>query len=127
MMYFVPASLRRKLALWLCPDLAFRGEAPGKAESVPAISGLKNHILTLAARLAEHQGVTHWAISMRLAGKGDFLHRLAKPRGDCTTSTYERAMQFFARTWPADLQWPTDVPRPAPDTTRTSTKEANDG
>lgn len=136
MMYFVPASLRRKLALWLCPDLAFRGEAPGKAECVPALGGHKYHILTLAARLGAHQRVTHWAISMRLAGKGDFLQRLERG-GDCRTSTYERAMQFFARTWPADLEWPSDVPRPArvadaggaaaPGHTHGSTKEANDG
>jgi hypothetical protein len=87
------------------------------------MSSAKHHILTLAARLAAHQGVTHWAISMRLAGKGDFLHRLAKPRADCRTSTYERAMQFFSKTWPADLEWPSDVPRPVPAGPR-STKAA---
>lgn len=86
------------------------------------MSSAKNHILTLAARLGAHQGVTHWAISMRLAGKGDFLQRLERG-GDCRTSTYERAMQFFAKTWPADLEWPSDVPRPVPAGPR-STKAA---
>jgi hypothetical protein len=75
------------------------------------MSTAKSHILSLASRLGAHEGVTHWAISMRMVGKGDFLHRLERG-GDCRTQTYERAMDFFARTWPADLQWPPEVPRP---------------
>lgn len=86
------------------------------------MSTAKNHILSLATRLGAHQGVTHWAISMRMVGKGDFLHRLEQG-GDCRTKTYERAMEFFARTWPSDLQWPSDVPRP-PSTTAKSSRAA---
>ena len=52
--------------------------------------------------------------------------RLRQGKG-CTVGTYLKMMYWLDRNWPADLQWPTDVPRPAPDTTRTSTKEANDG
>lgn len=77
------------------------------------MSTSRSNILALAARLAAHQGVTHWAISMRMVGKGDFLQRLERG-GDCRTKTYERAMDFFARTWPSDLEWPSEIQRPGP-------------
>jgi hypothetical protein len=76
------------------------------------MSIFRSNILALAARLAAHQGVTHWAISMRMVGKGDFLRRLERG-GDLRTKTYERAINFFARTWPSDLEWPSEIQRPA--------------
>jgi hypothetical protein len=121
-----PRSLRRTMALWLCPELAFDNMAAVRSDSVLTVGGHKRHMLTLAASLGAHENLTHWAISMRFCRKGDFFDGLLRG-GDCRTETYERVMLFFAGNWPADLQWPTDVPRPAPDTTRTSTKEANDG
>jgi len=72
----------------------------------------RQRLLCLANTLAAHQGVTHWAISMRLAGKGDFFRRLengTNPR----TDTFEKMLQRFSDNWPADLEWPSEVSRPA--------------
>lgn len=68
-------------------------------------------LITLADALACHQGVTHFAISMRALGKGDFFKRL-KEGGDCRTATASRLMEFFESAWPIDLQWPRNIPRP---------------
>ncbi len=71
----------------------------------------RHTLITLADMLAEHQGVTHFAISMRALGKGDFFKKL-KDGGDCRTVTAARLMGFFHESWPADLEWPRDIPRP---------------
>jgi hypothetical protein len=76
------------------------------------MSSAQKNLLRLAASLAEHENVTHWAISMRLFGKGDFFRRLengSHPR----TDTYERALENFSKAWPEDLTWPSDIPRPS--------------
>lgn len=75
------------------------------------MSSARQNLLRLAAYLAAHECVTHWAISMRLFGKGDFFSRLEKgtnPRSD----TYEKALALFSRAWAEDLEWPEDIPRP---------------
>ncbi|WP_295080195.1 hypothetical protein [Tabrizicola sp.] len=69
-------------------------------------------ILTLQSQLCEHIGRSHWAISVRIFGKGDFFRRLLNG-ADCRTSTADRAMQWFADNWPDDLAWPKDISRPA--------------
>lgn len=68
-------------------------------------------LITLADALAAHQGVTHYAISMRALGKGDFFKKL-KNGGDCRTATASRLLTYFDTVWPVDLAWPTGIPRP---------------
>lgn len=68
-------------------------------------------LIRLADAWARHDGVTHWAISMRLTSKGDFFKRLLDGK-DCHTATAHRVIEQFAARWPADLPWPSDVPRP---------------
>ncbi len=72
----------------------------------------RNSLIILADMLAAHGGVTHFAISMRALGKGDFFAKL-KAGGDCRTGTAAKLMLWFADNWPADLEWPRDIPRPA--------------
>jgi hypothetical protein len=75
------------------------------------MSSARHNLLRLATDLAAHQGVTHWAISMRMFAKGDFFHKLemgSQPRMD----TYEKALGLFSRNWPEDLEWPQDIQRP---------------
>lgn len=72
----------------------------------------KDALITLAELLAAHHGVTHFAISMRVLGKGDFFKKL-KDGGDCRTATAARVLAFFGANWPADLEWPRDIPRPS--------------
>lgn len=75
------------------------------------ISSAKQNLIRLATALAAHEGVTHWAISMRMFGKGDFFQKLQNG-SDPRMSTYEKAMAQFDRIWAADLEWPSDIPRP---------------
>jgi hypothetical protein len=72
----------------------------------------KQHILALMNALAAHHGVTHFAISMRAFGKGDFFKNLMRPGADCRTRTAVRLLQWFTDNWPDDLEWPSDIPRP---------------
>lgn len=69
-------------------------------------------LITLAETMAAHHGVTHFAISMRALGKGDFFKKLMAG-GDCRTATAARVLAWFSDNWPADLEWPRDIPRPA--------------
>jgi hypothetical protein len=70
------------------------------------------NILTLSDRLGAHLGITHWAVSMRVTSKGDFIDRLRKG-SDLRTKTASRVIAKFNQIWPADLEWPESVPRPA--------------
>lgn len=76
----------------------------------------KTALINLATCLAQHQNVTHFAISMRASGKGDFFKRLMEG-GDCRTTTARNLMNYFAVNWPEDLEWPEGVPRPEPSKT----------
>ncbi|MGJ8606193.1 MAG: hypothetical protein ACSHXH_18935 [Marivita sp.] len=78
----------------------------------------KTALITLAETLATHQGVTHFAISMRVHRKGDFFKNLMDG-SDCRTATAAKVLAFFHDNWPADLEWPADIPRP-----KTSKEEA---
>ncbi|MEL7098251.1 MAG: hypothetical protein AAGM84_05415 [Pseudomonadota bacterium] len=49
---------------------------------------------------------------MKLCGKGNYLQRLQEG-GDTGTKTAEAMIQRFAEIWPEDLDWPSDIPRPA--------------
>ncbi|MBW6495807.1 MAG: hypothetical protein K0B16_14840 [Burkholderiaceae bacterium] len=69
----------------------------------------RHALITLADTLAAHQGVTHFAISMRALGKGDFFKKL-KDGGDCRTATAARLFRWFGDHWPTDLEWPRAVP-----------------
>lgn len=71
----------------------------------------KHSLITLAETLAAHHGVTHFAISMRALGKGDFFKKLIDG-ADCRTATATRLLLWFAANWPIDLEWPRDVQRP---------------
>lgn len=71
----------------------------------------KQALILLAETLATHLSVTHYAISMRALGKGDFFKKLIAG-GDCRTATAGRVLAWFGLHWPSDLEWPTDIPRP---------------
>jgi len=75
------------------------------------MSTYTEHLIQLADALGKHEGVTHWAISMRVTGRGDRIERLMNG-GDVLTGTYEEIVREFSAVWPADLDWPRDVHRP---------------
>lgn len=97
----IAPHLRRRAALWLCPELIGRPAA-----------GTKAALLTLANTLARHDGVTHYAISMRAMNKGDFFKRLMEPEIDCRTRTAAKLIAWFDANWPDDLEWPEGIHRP---------------
>lgn len=77
------------------------------------MSSAQENLLRLSDTLTAHENITHWAVSMRLFGKGDFFHRLKKG-GHPRTDTYERALLKLSETWPDDLEWPEGIQRPTP-------------
>ena len=77
------------------------------------------NLIRLAKTLADHENVTHSAISMRIFGKGNYFSRL-QDGTDPRNSTCVRAFDWFSSNWPEDLEWPSDIPRPAPETRKAS-------
>lgn len=73
----------------------------------------RHALITLAQALASHQGVTHYAISMRALGKGDFFKNMIEKGTDCRTQTAAKLFVWFDANWPADLEWPRHIPRPS--------------
>ena len=70
-----------------------------------------DEIVHLAETLAFHDGVTHWAISSRIFGRGDFFARLMDGR-NCYQASIEKAQRWFHEYWPDDLLWPESIMRP---------------
>ena len=66
--------------------------------------GQRLAIIALAETLAAHQGVTHFAISMRVFGKDDFFKNMIDKGADCGTQTAARLAQRFSDNWPTDLE-----------------------
>lgn len=73
----------------------------------------RTHLIDLVQALSAHEGVTHFAISMRIFGKGDFFRGLIDKGWDCRTRTAERVMTWFDTNWPTDLTWPAHIARPS--------------
>jgi hypothetical protein len=69
-------------------------------------------IITLAEAYRAHRGVTLSTVSTWVANDGKRLAHL-KDGGGCTVKTYLRCVQWFADNWPADLEWPREIARPA--------------
>ena len=70
------------------------------------------YLVTLAEVMGEHIGVTHWALSMRIFGKGDFFHNFKSgARKGLDVNTWFRTMHWFDENWPSDLEWPAEIPR----------------
>jgi len=73
----------------------------------------RHALITLSQTLASHRNVTHFAISMRALGKGDFFKRLIDG-SDCRTATAARVLSWFSDNWPdQELEWPQHIPRPS--------------
>ena len=71
-------------------------------------------LVSLAETMASHQGVTHWAISMRYTSKGDYFARKKRIGAKVDADMFARLLQSFSNDWPSDLEWPADIPRPEP-------------
>ena len=127
-------SLRRRIALWLCPDLA----QVETAVPAPVREARVEHVIRLghlflaghdASNFIEAVGFVSRRGGSRYdprRGVGDPLRWeaggccndwrriVARPPSRVTDKTYDRLMQFFAAHWPEGAPWPGDIPRPIP-------------
>jgi len=75
---------------------------------------MKKILFKIQQAYSAHYGLTHWAVSYRIFGHGDFFHRLMKKdQSSCTIRTFDRAVSWFSDSWPENLAWPDDIPRPS--------------
>lgn len=72
---------------------------------------LREQLLTIADLYAEASGIGRKRVSTVVLNGGGKLDAIAKGR-DLTTGSFERAMTWFSRNWPADLDWPAHIDRP---------------
>lgn len=71
----------------------------------------QNDLLKLSDAYGRHTGLSHWRVSFLVRGDGQYFRRLAEGRS-CTLRTATVVLQWFSDHWPADLEWPRDIPRP---------------
>ena len=74
---------------------------------------LRIDIITLIDSLAAHTRKSVHTIGRYSAGSGDFYSRLVAGH-DLTTRRADRVIQWLSDHWPADLAWPSDIPKPPP-------------
>ncbi len=80
------------------------------------MNSLDASLVALAEAYASEQDVTLWRVGHLAANRGSFFVDLKNQRRHCQTNTYSRILQWFSDHWPADLEWPSDTPRPKPTT-----------
>ena len=69
------------------------------------------HLLDLAGLYGEHLTLSHWRVSYLVRGDGQFFRRLESGKS-CTLKTAAAVLTWFSDNWPADLEWPRQIPRP---------------
>ena len=67
-------------------------------------------LIEIAAQASERSPNT---IARYASGNGDFYARLKRGH-DLTTRRAAKVIQWLSDHWPADLDWPDDIPRPRP-------------
>lgn len=68
------------------------------------------HLTLLANAYAAHIDRSLMTVAKRVGVHNKFFSRLAEV-GGCRVDTFNQAMDWFCRNWPADLEWPEAVPR----------------
>jgi hypothetical protein len=72
------------------------------------------HIILLLETYAAAIGRSDRRVSTVVFNRGGRIDSL-RAGADLTTRQAERAMQWFSANWPAGVDWPEGVPRPAPE------------
>jgi hypothetical protein len=75
----------------------------------------RSELVVLAARYADHTGVSEATVGFR-ACRNDKLFSRLRQGLDCRTTSAERASRWFEANWPATLAWPKKVRRLKPET-----------
>ena len=68
-------------------------------------------LINLAETYVAHAGGSEATISNKITTNARLFERLRAKKG-CTVSTFGTALNWFSKNWPADLEWPADIPRP---------------
>ena len=100
-------GLRRKIALWICPELDAPDDNP-----VRAMMNTED-ILKLAEQYTAQKGYALTTIATYAAGDGKFFKRLSAG-ATCTLKMTAQVLQWFSDNWDEDLEWPRSIPRPKP-------------
>lgn len=75
------------------------------------------HLTQLANLYAHHVGRSLMTVAKRVGVHNKTFVLLKQGRG-CHFDTFTRAVDWFDANWPADLEWPDDVPRQSSNATR---------
>ena len=70
-------------------------------------------LLAVCDAFRSPSGLSESRLGTLTAGNPSFYPRL-RTGASCTVKLYGRVLEWFSRNWPADLEWPPDVPRPEP-------------
>lgn len=69
-------------------------------------------LVYLADAYGTHRNLSRSTVSTYAANDGKLMDRLAGGAG-CTIRRAQNLLRWFSENWPADLEWPRDIPRPA--------------
>jgi hypothetical protein len=72
---------------------------------------LPGHIVKLANQYAGYHGIAVSSLSTEIFNDGKRIERLRFGLG-VTVKSYNDALIWFSKNWPAVMVWPHDVPRP---------------
>lgn len=73
---------------------------------------LTEQIVLLADAYAVGRGLSRSRVSTLVFNHGAKIDLMAERGADLTTRSYEDALVWFVRNWPADLAWPAGVAFP---------------
>lgn len=73
---------------------------------------LRHHLTTCAAAYGSAKGIGLATVARLAAGDWRFFERI-EGGASFTARKYDATMAWFSVNWPMNLDWPSDVPRPA--------------
>lgn len=69
-------------------------------------------IISAARTYAAHVGLKLTSVGNYAVNDGKFFSRI-DAQGSCTYRTGQKLISYLDANWPADLEWPRDIPRPS--------------
>lgn len=73
---------------------------------------LKEQFLLLCEKYRAHHGMKRSYLSTLMMNGGHVLDRIADPKGDLKTRSFEKSVQWLSDNWPDELAWPREIARP---------------
>ena len=110
--YTEKAGWQGGLTAWLNGVFLHREHGVIKPGEQMTDNPIQLRLVALAGTLARHAGRSEATLSNKIAGHARLFQRLRAGHG-CTVTTADRALAWFDENWPADLEWPRDIPRPS--------------